>query len=446
MKRNHLEQIKSLIRFIEALVEVLVLSFVYRIVFGTYDDALFAAYPGRHDVLLVFMYAFVLTVVFALNDSFRFGRLKLAHIFVSQTIAVILSDIIIYLQLCLLSVRMAPLKQLFILIISDVALCFVFTYLYTAIYHMIYVPSNILMVIGDDAVNVDSLRFKVAERADKYTITKIIKISEGQEKIAEELNGHDALIIYDVPAPDKIALLKYCYAHAIRTYLVPTISDILIKGADDITLFDTPLLLMRGYGFNSLQKLYKRLMDVVMSSVGLIVFGPLLLVIALAIKLEDGGPVFFRQDRITRDEKVFSILKFRSMVTDADKNGSYVPAADNDPRITRVGRIIRPLRLDELPQLFNILKGDMSIVGPRPERVELVREYESQLPEFSYRHKVKAGLTGYAQIYGKYNTSAYDKLRMDLIYIENYTALLDIKLIVETIRVLFKKDATEGFK
>lgn len=171
-----------------------------------------------------------------------------------------------------------------------------------------------------------------------------------------------------------------------------------------------------------------------------------MLVVAIAIKMEDGGPVFFKQERVTRDEKRFDILKFRSMIVDAEKAGQVIPATDHDPRITKVGRVIRATRIDELPQIINILKGEMSIVGPRPERVEHVEKYQGEIPEFVYRTKVKGGLTGYAQIYGKYNTSPYDKLRLDLTYIEEYSILLDIKLILMTLQIMVRKESTEGFK
>ena len=170
-----------------------------------------------------------------------------------------------------------------------------------------------------------------------------------------------------------------------------------------------------------------------------------MLLTAIAIKLYDGGPVFFKQARCTIGGKVFYIHKFRSMIVDAEKYGA-IPATDKDPRITKVGNVIRATRIDELPQILNILKGEMSIVGPRPERVEHVEKYSKEVPEFSYRLKVKGGLPGYAQIYGKYNTSAYDKLRLDLMYIENYSLLLDIKLILMTLQIMLRKESTEGFK
>ena len=181
-----------------------------------------------------------------------------------------------------------------------------------------------------------------------------------------------------------------------------------------------------------------------MCLIAMIVAAPIMAIVAIAIKLEDGGPVFYKQKRMTLNDREFEILKFRSMIVDAEKYAGAVLAADNDPRITKVGKFIRATRLDELPQILNILKGDMSIVGPRPERKVFIDEFVKEMPEFHYRTKVKGGLTGYAQVYGKYNTSPYDKLRLDLMYIENYSFLLDIKLIILTVRIIFSKDSTEG--
>lgn len=197
-----------------------------------------------------------------------------------------------------------------------------------------------------------------------------------------------------------------------------------------------------------MQRFTKRMFDLILCLIAMIPAAPLMLIIALAIKIQDGGPVFYEQKRVTKDGKIFEILKFRSMVVDAESGGYDLSMRANgkDPRITKVGAVIRATRMDELPQLLNILKGDMTIVGPRPERVENVEAYSAEMPEWHFREKVKAGLTGYAQIYGKYNTSAYDKLRLDLLYIENYSVLMDIRLIFQTVRILFSKESTEGFE
>ena len=210
-------------------------------------------------------------------------------------------------------------------------------------------------------------------------------------------------------------------------------------------LFDTPLKLIRGRGLTPSQRFFKRALDLILCLIAMIPFSIIMLIIAAAIKLDDGGSVFYKQKRLTRDGREFEILKFRSMIENAEADGKPHPATDNDSRITKVGKVIRALRFDELPQLLNILKGDMSIVGPRPERIEHCVMYGEQIPEFEFRNKVKGGLTGYAQVYGKYNTTPLDKLKLDLMYIENYSLALDIKLILMTVRILFKKESTEGF-
>ena len=208
-------------------------------------------------------------------------------------------------------------------------------------------------------------------------------------------------------------------------------------------MFDTPLLMCRNQGISMEQRAAKRLLDIVVSGLGIIVSSPIMLIIAIAVKAYDGGPVFYLQDRLTYRGKEFRIRKFRSMCVDSEKNGARL-ASKHDSRITPVGHVLRNLHLDELPQLFNVFAGDMSLVGPRPERDMIMQEYEQEIPEFHYRLKVKAGLTGYAQVYGKYNTTPYDKLKLDLFYIENYSFLLDIKLLFMTVKIFFQKEVSEG--
>ena len=448
MNQKKFDELKGLIRAIEALIEIVVLTFIYYLVWkNIYENSLFPAYYGRGKYVMMLIYALITISIFNLNGSFKYGHLKLSHIFISQVIAIFLTNIITYFQLCLISNKMVTMVPMIILSVIDIFICLFFCYLYTAIYHRFNMPRNVLMIVGEDDSSKESdLKFKLESRQDKYSVTKIIKVKRKNRKLFEDLGEYDAVVLDNVAHDIRSEILKYCYENQIRTYIVPEVSDIIMRGLNDITLFDTPLLLMKDYGLSTVQRILKRTMDILLSLTALLIGTPIMLIIAIAIKLEDGGPILFKQDRVTKDEKVFAILKFRSMIVDAEKDGISIPAVDNDPRITKVGKIIRPVRLDELPQIFNILKGEMSIVGPRPERVEHVQKYIEQIPEFRYRFKVKGGLTGYAQIYGKYNTSAYDKLRMDLIYIENYSLLLDVKLIIETVRILFKKESTEGFE
>jgi len=299
-----------------------------------------------------------------------------------------------------------------------------------------------LMIVGNrEAV---TLKLKMDSRRDKYLVKKMISVDVGYEALCKEILQYESVILNDISALARNDILKFCYQHDIRVYAVPKLTDIVLRGATDVTTFDTPLVAISGGGLTQIQSALKRSLDLVLCLFAMIFAAPVMLVVALAIKLNDGGPVFYKQERITKGGKPFYVLKFRSMIVDAEKKTGAVLASGNDDRITKVGKVIRATRLDELPQLLNILKGDMSFVGPRPERKVFIDEFCQTIPEFAYRTKVKAGLTGYAQIYGKYNTSPYDKLRLDLMYIENYSIFLDIKLIIMTVRILFKKESTEG--
>lgn len=308
-------------------------------------------------------------------------------------------------------------------------------------YRKLFPPLKLIEIYGEKAEN---LLYKFIDRPDKYIIAKSITFSD-IASIAEEIDNFDAVLINDLPANQKNRILKLCFEKDKRVYFTPKLSDILVKGAEELNLFDTPLYLRRNNGIPIWKLAVKKFFDIVLSVFTLVVLSPVLLIVALAIKHEDGGPVFFKQERCTIGGKKFMILKFRSMIVDAEKDGRPHPVTEDDDRITKVGKVIRACRIDELPQLINILKGDMSIVGPRPERVEHVERYKAMIPEFAFREKMKGGLTGYAQVYGKYNTTALDKLKLDLMYITNYSLLLDVQIIFETVKILFQKESTEGF-
>lgn len=440
MSRGAYEDMKGFVRVAETLLEIAILTLAYYITWMEGYDLEYFAYKGKY--VLMGVYAILLYALFLNSECTMFGQLHRIDLILGQIISICLVNIITYLQLCLIANGILPMTPMLALTAADIIIAILLILLYTSLYHRLYAPHDMLLIYGHRR-GVE-LKIKMDTRKDKYNISHLISSDEGFDRIVKEIPKYDAVILNDVPAPLRNDLLKFCYRYRVRTYVAPKLTDIMLRGARNITLFDTPLLLVKGTGLTPAERVAKRAMDVFLSAIVLLLLSPLMLVVAAAIKLEDGGPVFYRQKRMTRNGREFDILKFRSMVVDAEKYAGAVLAADNDPRITRVGRIIRPFRIDELPQLLNILKGDMSIVGPRPERKVIADEYCKEIPEFAYRLKVRGGLTGYAQIYGKYNTSAYDKLRLDLMYIENYSLLLDIKLIILTIRILFSKESTEG--
>ena len=438
------EDRKQLIRRAEAILQIVICVVLYFIVWKfAYADMTFP-YLGRGKYILMGVYGVFTVILFYYSDSFNYGNVKLSDLIISQWIAIVLVNFVTYFQLCLISNVMITPVPMIVLTVIDLFVNMGCCYFYNVAYLKNQAPRDILMVYGTE--NALELKSKMAVRTDKYRITEAVSFDIGLEQVIERMNKHDAILLNDVPAQVRNDILKYCYTHAIRVYATPKLSDIIMSGADEINLFDTPLRLIKGNGLTLEQRFFKRVMDIVLCSIAMVIAAPVMLIVAIAIKLEDGGPVFFTQKRATIDGKTFDILKFRSMIVDAEKFGEVIPATDRDPRITKVGNVIRATRIDELPQILNILKGEMSIVGPRPERVEHVEKYSKEVPEFSYRLKVKGGLTGYAQIYGKYNTSAYDKLRLDLMYIEKYSLLLDIKLILMTLQIMLRKESTEGFK
>lgn len=389
-------------------------------------------------------YALFFVIFSYILGGMKIGYLKSSSLMLSQTLALIAANVSIYLETVLLSARFVNIIPMIELTAIDIVVIFIWTFLVNRIFRKLFPARHILLLYEE--YDPSMLLRKVNSRKDRYLIKKSMNVEEGWESITKEMCNYDAVFLCDIHSPLRNRLVKYCYANGIRSYITPKISDIIIRSSENIHMFDTPLLLSRNNGLSFEQKLVKRFMDIIISLVMLVITSPFMLVTAVAIKLYDGGPVFFRQKRCTINGREFYIHKFRSMIVNAEKEGEVIPATDDDERITPVGKVIRKTRLDELPQFIDILKGDMSVVGPRPERVEHVEMYTREIPEFSYRLKVKGGLTGYAQIYGKYNTTAYDKLKLDLMYIQNYSLLLDLKLIIMTVKIIFVKESTEGFE
>lgn len=411
---------------------------------GWYNKIIWAPFFRRGNWMMIFIYAILLIFFMNTYGGFKVGFLKKGNLIYSQILAVLFTNIVTYFQITVQDKRFTTPVPLGVNIALSVVAILVWTLIFQWIYGLIFPPRRMLLISGDYSDY--HLLEKMNAREDKYIISQIINYKEGMEKLISQIDQYDGIIVGDMPSHERNLIIKYCYAKQIRTYSVPKISDILLRSSVDLNLFDSPLLLSRNTGLAIEQMFCKRLMDVVFSLLGLVISAPFFLLIAISIKLTDRGPVFYKQTRLTKDGKTFEIYKFRTMIQNAEKYSGAVLASEHDPRILLVGRLLRATRLDELPQIFNILKGEMSIVGPRPERPELAAEIEKEIPEFSYRLKVKAGLTGYAQVYGKYNTTSYDKLKLDLTYIRNYSIFLDLKLIFMTPKIMLLKESTEGVK
>lgn len=378
--------------------------------------------------------------------AFRIGVDRKANLLASQVMTIFIVDFIETFISCAITgqFRFFPIffvRYLVMAFAQSFVICIIILPLVN-LYRKLFKPQHILEVYSDDSN--EKTEF-MNDRPDKYKIERSVSIEEGIDNIIAMIPDYEAVLLNDIPSEIKNDILKECFSIGKRVYFTPKIADIIGKHSEQIDLFDTPLYLCRNTGISPSQRFAKRLFDILLSGIAIIITSPILILTAIAIKLEDGGPVFYRQDRVTIGGRVFSILKFRSMIVDAEKDGKPHPAGEADDRITKVGHIIRPTRIDELPQLLNIIKGDMSIVGPRPERVEHVEKYTHDIPEFAFRLKVKGGLTGVAQVFGKYNTSPLSKLKMDMYYITNYSLLLDLQIMFETIKILVQKESTEGF-
>ncbi len=396
---------------------------------------------GHYLMTVVFM---VIYLVFTrVYGGFMVGTASVLDLIFSQIIAIgftVASSYAIFTLLSYELVNPVPLI-IFFAIFSIVAA--LWCYLADKVYFSLHKPKKTIVIFGNKesyeslkGVKGMTKRFIVEETYDSEKTTLNF--------LFEKIQGFDAVFMCGVPSDYRNEILKYCIAKGISCYIKPKISDTIIRGGKTIQMMNVPVYRCKRGETGLVYLVIKRFFDIVLSLIAIVISSPFMLVTAAAIKFYDGGKVFYRQVRLTKDGKEFEVIKFRSMIQDAEKDGVARLAKDGDDRITPVGKIIRMLRLDELPQLFNILKGDMSFVGPRPERPEIAKQYEKDMPEFALRLQVKAGLTGYAQVYGKYNTPPYDKVQMDLMYVANQSIVEDLKLMLMTFKILFIPSSTEG--
>lgn len=442
---KQLKDYKNIIMFLVTVSVVILQSLLYWITWYIfYKFNIVEPFYEKGTLLLVLVYAMLFGTFTNIYGGFKVGYYRVSDIIYSQVLSLIFVNVITYFQISLIARKMLNPIGLILMIIIQVVVVIAWAYTSNKVYLSLNPAMNIVIIYG----NKDVSRFieKLSLRPDKYTIKHIVNIDDGMEKVFNYIKNtkRDAIMIYDVDSYYRNRILKYCYENSIRTYVTPKISDIIVGSSDKFHLFDTPLFICKNKGLSYEQAIVKRVIDIIGSLLLIVISSPLMLIVAAFIKLEDGGTVLFKQERLTLNNKIFNIYKFRSMVIDAEKDGIARLATQDDERITSVGKIIRKVRFDELPQLLNVLKGDMSLVGPRPERPEIAKQYVEIIPEFDFRIKVKAGITGYAQVMGKYNTTAYDKLKLDLLYIENFSFVLDFKLMLMTIKILFMPEKTEG--
>ena len=410
-----------------------------------YNNYVFDTFRVKGGIITLIIYSFIYHSLCNLYKAHRIASSEIGATVFSQVLSFGIADLIMYTECCLVYNRYVNILPGMAAVAGQILGTAGIVTL-TKQYFIRFIPARAtLLYYGKQVELQDVVQFQ--ERLmKKYSHLFEIKAleCEGEKDFEAACALYDTVILYEISGENRGRYMAFLAEWQKTFYLTPTVEDIMMQGCEPKHLLDTPLM-KYDYKYDRRRSLYlKRILDIVFSIVILVLLSPVLLIVAAMIRLEDGGPVFFRQKRCTKDAREFDILKFRSMIVDAEKQG-VTPCGKGDSRITRVGKVIRRFRLDEVPQFINVLKGDMSIVGPRPERVEHVRHYIHEVPEFAYRMRVLGGLTGYAQIYGKYNTSAYDKLRLDLLYIENQSMVLDLKLMLLTIKTIFTLESTEGF-
>ena len=393
------------------------------------------------SVLVMIIFFFICYYFGQRLDCFRVSILQIRDVIFGEVLATMITDIIMYILIWMLSIHLPNLIPGLITWGGQCVIGVIWAYVMHQSYFFTHPPLRTI-VIYDERMGMENL-IHTYGLEKRFNIKTVYPVESIMDKL-EVMEEFDAAFLCGIHSRERNIILKHCINHKIKLFMIPRIADVMMRGSEQIHMLHLPILKTQRYKPSIEYQIIKRTMDIVVSGIATIVLSPLFLITAIAVK-SDGGPAFYKQKRLTKDGKVFEILKFRSMRVDAEKySGAVLSAGENDPRITKVGRIIRACRLDELPQLLNILKGDMSLVGPRPERPELQKEIEKEVPEFGLRLQAKAGLTGYAQVYGKYNTTFYDKLLMDLMYISKPSILEDLTIMLATVKILTSKESTEG--
>lgn len=409
--------------------------------YGYYADRALVKYYRRGDWVVIFLFAILYFGFCRSYDAFHISTSPISELIYSQGLSLVIADFALYMVIWLLSLHMPNVLPMLLVLAAQLLVSVLWAFLSHKWYFSNYRPRE-TAVIYDAREGMESLIGEYGLEK-KFRIEHVLQVKECLENLSG-LDGCDTVFLAGIHSHDRNIILKYCMYRGIRVYVIPRVGDVIMGGAKQIHMFHLPMMQIERYHPIPEYVLAKRFFDILLSGIALIVLSPFILVTAIAVK-SDGGPALYKQKRLTKDGRVFNVLKFRSMRVDAEKDGvARLSTGDKDDRITPVGKVIRKIRFDELPQLFNILRGDMSIVGPRPERPEIAAQYEKEMPEFALRLQAKAGLTGYAQVYGKYNTTPYDKLLMDLTYIGRPSLWEDFKICLATVKILFMPESTEG--
>ncbi|GEN51440.1 sugar transferase [Alkalibacterium pelagium] len=301
-----------------------------------------------------------------------------------------------------------------------------------------------VMVVGSEEACLAAVRNFESSKNNRHAVKSVV-IDNFYDNISKHMDQVDIVYLADkIDESEKIEIYDLLISQNKKLFLNTSFENLVLVNPNIMSIEDESVIEASDFSISPEDDMIKRLIDVVASLAMLILASPIIVVTAILVKATSKGPVFYKQIRITKNQKEFGILKFRTMSATAEKDSGPVLAAANDARVTKIGKYLRALRIDELPQLFNVLTGDMSLVGPRPERPFFVEQFQEQNRYYYLRHNVRAGITGYAQVYGKYATDFNSKLNFDLVYIKKYSFILDVKIMLQTIKILFDKVSSEG--
>ena len=406
---------------------------------------------SRTTAVTIVTFVVMMFLLFNVYGGFQMGERKTRSVFFAILISVILTDVVTYLLLQVMNVNPAKNPRLILFGIDFLWFCVAIVLQTGLIYFIVRLGDNIYYkinpplsccIVAASQEHADHVAEKIRSFPKRYRLQDVLHYH--CDDLKETILENDVVFLAGIPDTEEAAIEAFCYKHGKSMYLAAELEDVIISSSAQVVIDDTLFLHTFEVEPTLFQRAVKRTMDIILSAIGIVIFSPVMLVSALIIKSYDKGPVFFKQKRATLNGKVFTIIKFRTMF-DHDQSKPLNSTAVNDSRITKVGHVLRRLRIDEIPQLFNIFVGDMSIVGPRPEMLENVERYTRDVPEFVYRQKMKAGMTGLAQIDGKYNTTPKDKIILDLMYIHRFSLMSDIRLMLRTVTVFFRPDSVEGF-
>lgn len=431
-----------LLRFLKIL-NVLLVTAPFAVCWYVYfADSIMAPFFKRGNYIFILLFPILYVTFGRIYEAFQLSMKPTGELIYSQCLSELATNAVMFLMVWLQYRHFPPIMPLFMVLVIDILVSCLWCPACVRIYYKL-TPARKTAIVYDTRTGLDRLVSEYGMER-KYNICLQMSVEECLDNL-DVLAKVESVFISGVHSKERNVILKYCMYNDIEVLCIPRIGDVIMSSANPVHMFHLPILQVRRYAASPEFLFVKRLLDIVISLIALILLSPIMVVVAIAIKAYDHGPAFYKQVRLTKDGKKFYIHKFRSMRVDAEKDGvARLSTGENDDRITPIGKFIRKVRFDELPQLLDILRGDLSIVGPRPERPEIAAQYCEEMPEFSLRLQAKAGLTGYAQVYGKYNTTPYDKLQMDLMYIAHPSLVEDLKIMCATVKILFMPDSTEG--